>query len=98
MKAVDKVIRVVCIPYVDEKPKRHTWYLYNAKVGTGPHVLIWVADRPELHPGDYGFTFIDAFKFDMSDKSKWVKYPSPSEVTTGQATDENSFLVFVSKT
>ena len=98
MKPIDKVIRVVCIPYVDEKPKRHTWYLYNAKVGTGPHVLIWVADRPELNKGDEGVIFIDILDYDMNDNKRWVKYPSESAVHLfATVSDTNDWLVFLSK-
>ena len=98
MKAIKSVIRFVCIPYVDEVPKKHTWYLYDAKVGTGPHTLVWVADKPELNKGDEGVIFIDISNYDMDDNKRWVKYPSESAVHLfATVSDTNDWLVFLSK-
>ena len=96
MKASEKVVRMVCIPYVDEKPKRHTWYLYHAKIGTTASTVIWVADKPELHVGDWVDAF-EVYQYDMADKKKYVQYPSTNALIRGMVDKDNDYIVFIKK-
>ena len=96
MKPIDKVVRVVQIPYEDESPKRHTWYLYHAKVGTTNSTIVWVADKEEIQFGDIIF-FVDEFDLPMKDKNRYVKYPSTNAMFKGTVTDINEWLIFISK-
>lgn len=46
------VVRDVKVGYAEEKPKRHKWYKYLAKIGTHNGTVVWIADKPELTEGD----------------------------------------------
>lgn len=88
MLPLTTVTRVVQIPYYDDKPKRHKWYLYNAKIGTTNGTIVWIADKDRLEVGDRVF-FVDDFNMNMSNKKLFVKYPSESVLQTGYVTDIN---------
>ena len=79
-KGIDSVVRAVCIPYRDDKPKRRTWWMYYAKIGTTCGTVIW-ADKPELHIGDQCY-FCD-LSYGLDNKKKYVAYPSDNEMMLG---------------
>ena len=82
MKPIDKIVKEVCIPYLDEEPKRRTWYKYNAKVGTTCGTVIW-ANKDTIELGDVIY-FGDIANFDLEDKKKWNKYPSDNVLRKGE--------------
>lgn len=87
MKPIDKIIKVVCIPYLDKAPKRRTWYKYPAKIGTTCGTIIW-ADKAELNVGDWVY-FGTIWDFDLENPKKWHKYPSETVVHRGLVTNIN---------
>ena len=80
VKGTDKTIRMICIPWHDNRPKRRTWYKYLAKVGTTCGTVVW-ADKEELKVGDTCY-YIDAF-IPLDDKKRYIAYPSSTYAGKG---------------